>query len=205
MVWETDRASGTEREPGSFPDYLDFKARSRSLDRIGAFLRLDASLQPDTGDPVRVAGLAVTPEMLDILGVRATRGRTIAAADDELQAPPTVLISDRLWRAAYGSRDVIGQAIRVNDRQRTVIGIVPATADFGLTQMLAEADYGGGTRATRQYVDLWIPLQGDVKRYPRSTHPVLLVGRLAPGVSASAAQDELAAIRRRFGAAIQRR
>jgi predicted permease len=141
-----------------------------------------------------VAGLAVTPEMLDILGVRATRGRTMAAADDELQAPPTVLISDRLWRAAYGSRDVIGQAIRVNDRQRTVIGIVPATADFGLTQMLAEADYGGGTRATRQYVDLWIPLQGDVKRYPRSTHPVLLVGRLAPGVSASAAQDELAAI-----------
>jgi hypothetical protein len=38
MVWETDRATGTVREPGSLPDFLDFRSRTRSLDRLGAFI-----------------------------------------------------------------------------------------------------------------------------------------------------------------------
>ncbi len=28
MIWETDRKSGTMREPASIPDYFDFKGRS---------------------------------------------------------------------------------------------------------------------------------------------------------------------------------
>jgi putative ABC transport system permease protein len=194
MLWETDRASGTEREPASFPDFLDFKARSRTLDRIGAFMPVDANLQPDQGDPMRVAALAVTPEIPEILGVRTIAGRSMTAADDQLQAPATALVSERLWRTAYGARDIVGQTIRVNDRVRTVIGIVPSDADFGIVQILAAADYGGGTGGPRMHVDVWIPLQGDPKRFPRSTHPILLAGRLAPGVVVSVAHDELAKI-----------
>src|SRR5688572_13874600 len=37
MVWETDRKSGTLREPASFPDYFDFQERSRSYQRLAAF------------------------------------------------------------------------------------------------------------------------------------------------------------------------
>jgi putative ABC transport system permease protein len=194
MLWETDRASGTEREPASFPDFIDFKARSRTLDRIGAFMPVDANLQPDQGDPMRVAGLAVTPEIPDILGIRTIVGRAMSAADDQPQAPATALISQRLWRTAYGGRDLVGRTIRINDRVRTVIGVVPANADFGVVQILAAADYGGGTGDPRMQVDVWIPLQGDSKRFPRTTHPTLLAGRLAPGVVVSAAQDELAKI-----------
>src|SRR5262245_54845521 len=32
MVWETDRDSGTTREPSSVPDYLDFQERNRSFE-----------------------------------------------------------------------------------------------------------------------------------------------------------------------------
>ena len=31
MVWETDRHTGTRREPASVPDFLDFKRDSRAL------------------------------------------------------------------------------------------------------------------------------------------------------------------------------
>ena len=39
-----------------------------------------------------------------------------------------------------------------------------------------------------------MPLQGDPARLPRSTHPILLLGRLAPGVTRPAAHDELSRI-----------
>src|SRR5512143_4162620 len=44
MVWETDRHTGTSREPGSVPDYLDFAAWTRRLDHVGAFLAGEMNL-----------------------------------------------------------------------------------------------------------------------------------------------------------------
>jgi predicted permease len=196
MLWETDAASGTSREPASFPDFVDFKAQSRTTDRIGAFMAIDGNLQPATGDPMRLAALAVTPEMLDILGVRPTRGRLLLPSDDMPGPPGPVVISERLWRSAYNGAELIGQTIRINDRPRTVVGIVPTDADFGIVQILRAADYGGGfgTRDSRTRVDVWMPLQADARRFPRSTHPILLMARLAPGITSTAGQQELTRI-----------
>src|SRR6476619_2500413 len=38
MVWQTDRNTGTTREPASFPDYLDFKSRSRTFAQLAAVM-----------------------------------------------------------------------------------------------------------------------------------------------------------------------
>ena len=37
MVWETDRNTGTNREPASFPDFIDLKDRSRQFTGFAAF------------------------------------------------------------------------------------------------------------------------------------------------------------------------
>jgi predicted permease len=202
MLWQTDRASGTRHEPASFPDFLDFQQRSLTVDTIGAFQAFDANLQPDRGDPSRAAAIAATPEVLRLLGVRPMAGRAFVAADDRPGAQPTVLISDRLWKAAFAAEDVIGRTLRVNDRARVIIGIVPTAADTGIAQMLLAADYGGGfaLRDARTRVDLWTPLQADTTRNPRENHPFLLLGRMRAGVDRSAAQEELA----RIAAALER-
>src|SRR4028119_1723409 len=36
MVWQTDRDSGTTREPASIPDFLDLQERSQRFERIAA-------------------------------------------------------------------------------------------------------------------------------------------------------------------------
>ncbi len=47
MVWETDRNTGTTREPASLPDYLDIKERARTP---GAGRRADGRRdEPDAG------------------------------------------------------------------------------------------------------------------------------------------------------------
>jgi predicted permease len=69
-------------------------------------------------------------------------------------------------------------------------------SDFGILQILTSAAYGRSfaDRGERSAVDVWTPLQADAQSLPRSTHPVLVVGRLAPGATFGVAQSELAGI-----------
>ncbi len=197
MVWETDRGSQTTREPGSLPDYLDYRARTRTLESMGALVAREVNLTPPGGEPLRLAGARVTDSLLPLLGVSPVVGRRFTADDDRPGSAPVVLLSDSLWRRLF-NRDpaALGQTISLNEEPHTIVGIVPDAADFGVLQVLSAAAYGRafadrgeGTRA-----DLWVPLRGDPQALPRSTHPILMVGRLALGIAPAAAQDELAAI-----------
>ena len=44
MVWETDRKSGTTREPASVPDFQDFQQQSRRFSALAAFAAQEVSL-----------------------------------------------------------------------------------------------------------------------------------------------------------------
>ncbi len=197
MVWETDRASGTTHEPASLPDFLDFKERSRRVGEFAAFIAGEANLNPDTGDPSRVATLNITERFLPMLGISPILGRLFTASEDMPGGGSVVLISEALWQRQF-QRDsgVIGRSLRINDRPREIVGVVPAAADFGILQVLRAADYGRGyaQRDARTIVDVFGPLQGDPKRLPRDTHPLFVIGRLAPGASVESGQQELGAI-----------
>src|SRR4029078_4449636 len=54
MVWETDRNTGTTREPASVADYLEFKSRTRTFDELAAMAAGEVNLTPDHGDPLRL-------------------------------------------------------------------------------------------------------------------------------------------------------
>ena len=47
VVWETDRNTGTFREPGSFPDFLDYRQRSRRIEQLAAFIATEVNYTPD--------------------------------------------------------------------------------------------------------------------------------------------------------------
>jgi putative ABC transport system permease protein len=197
MVWETDRASGTTHEPASFPDFVDFKQRSRRIAEFAAFIAGEANLNPDAGDPSRIATLNISERFLPMLGVAPIVGRRFTAAEDAPGGGAVVLISESLWQQQF-ARDpgIVGRTLRLNDRPRTIVGVVPASADFGILQVLRAADYGGGfaLRDARTTVDVFAPLQGDPQRLPRSTHPLFVIGRLAPDATLVTAQQEMTAI-----------
>jgi putative ABC transport system permease protein len=197
LIWETDRDTGTTHEPGSWPDFVDFERRSRRLDRFAGVIAGDATLTPENGEPARVASMAVTHGLLPLLGIDPLVGRTFTPNEDTTGGPAVALISEALWqRVFFRDPGVIGRTLRIDDRPWTVIGVVPADADFGILQVLSAADYSRGfaDRDPRSQVDVWMPLQADPERLVRDTHPLIMLGRLAPGASSSAAQEELAAI-----------
>jgi len=197
MLWETDRNSGTTREPGSIPDLLDYQARGKALDGLAGVIAGTVNLIAGTADPNQIAMLQVSHEMFPLLGVPPIAGRRFTAEEDLAGGPLVALISASLWRGSFGgSPSAIGQTIRLDDRPYTIVGVMPDASDFGVLQILGAAAYSRGfaDRGERTRVDVWTPLQPDPQALPRSTHPVLMLGRLAPGSNVDAAQQEFAGI-----------
>jgi predicted permease len=197
MIWETDRSSNTTREPASVPDYLDFQTRVSHFESIAALAGAEVNMNAASGDPVRVAGLAMTRGFLSMLGTRPLVGRDFNEAEDRAGGPRAVMISESLWERSYGrDPDVVGQTLRLNDIPRPIIAVLPESADFGILQLLSAADYSRAfaDRGDRARVDVWLPLQPNPRTAPRDTHPIFVMGRLKPGASAVIAQSELSGI-----------
>jgi putative ABC transport system permease protein len=197
MVWETDRASGTSHEPGSVPDFQDLRSRSRTLSTLAAFIPGQANLAVPGTDPRHIAALSVTADLLPLFGVHPLVGRLFTASDDQPGGPKVALIGESLWRSAYNADPaVVGRTIRLDDAERTVVGVLPANADFGIRQLLGAADYQRGFAdvPTRVRVEAWLPAQLDPAALPRNTHPILMVGQLAAGATIASAQREVAGI-----------
>lgn len=197
IAWETDGASGTVREPASLPDFIDFRDRTRAFQSLEAVLATELNMTPPAGDTVRLASLQVTPGMLPMLGLSPAVGRGFAAGDDRRGGPRIAIISDALWARVFDRRpDVQGQTLRFDDVQYEVIGVAPDAADFGALQVLGRAAYARGfaDRGMPARVDVWTPLVSDTEEWPRQTHPLFMIGRLAPGATRAAAQAEFEAI-----------
>lgn len=197
LVWETDRNSGTQREPASVPDFLDFAERSTRFEQLAALQGVEVNVTPADGEPVRLAALAVSHEFLSLTGLRPLLGRGFTEAEDRPGAPQVAVIGEDLWERLF-ARDpgVIGRTLRFDDVPYTVVGVLPDGADFGTLQILSAADYSRSfaDRGHGVEVEVWVPLRPDPESLPRSTHPIFLLGRLAPGATREEAQREMDAI-----------
>ncbi len=197
MLWETDRDTGTTREPSSVPDFLDFRAGAQRFEKLAAFAGAEVNLTPLRGEPTRLAALEVSHGYLELLGTQPLLGRAFREEDDRPGSPRVALLGESLWRRLF-SRDpaVLGRTVRLDDQPTTVIGVVPDAAGFGSLQVLSAADYSRSfaDRGRDTQVEIWLPLQPDPETSPRDTHPLFVLGRLAPGASRDAAQREMAAI-----------
>ena len=204
VLWETDRQSGTTREPGSLPDWIDYRERTQSFAGLAGFVpsEVNVTLGPaGGGEPERLQAVEVTGEFLSVLGVTPTEGRGLTGEDARPGGPAVVvlgsLFAERLASSGDepgGRASLVGRVIRLDGQARTVIGILPRDADFGLYQVLRAADYGRSfaDRAAHAGIDVFLPLQQTAEELPRSTHPLFMVGRLRG--DAASAQREVSAI-----------
>ncbi len=191
MVWETDRASDTFHEPASWPDVADFRERTRTLAGIGVVAGQDYTLSGE-GDPERVTGLSVTPNLLQLLGVRPLAGRLFEESEGGA-GDLVVLLGEEFWRARFAADPgVVGTRLLLNEQPAIVVGVVPADADLGIRQVHERADYAPAFSGAD--VAIWRAIRPSPEFFPRQTHPFLTLARLAPGVSLAVAQEDLAAI-----------
>ena len=163
----------------SLPELRDFRELNKSFSEIGSATTNNFNMGVQ-GMPEQISGAVATPGLFRALEVNAQIGRTFN--DDE--ATPgndgVVLLSDGLWRRAFGGDpSVLGRVLILNARKRTVIGVLPP----GFT-------YPGFTG-----IEMWAPLapaDSDLSENNRGNHAFEVVARLKPGVSLAQARAELA-------------
>ncbi|MEM7416621.1 MAG: ABC transporter permease [Gemmatimonadota bacterium] len=108
----------------SVPEIEDYRSGATSLEAVAEFSAMTFNmLGHDT--PRRVRAGIVTGNYFDVMGLRATLGRTITAGDDGEEAASVMVLSDPYWRQVFGGDpEVIGRTVRINGRTVTVVGVL---------------------------------------------------------------------------------
>ena len=161
------------------PNVADIAARSRTIEDIGLGRSWSYHLKTASGTTVISGGIA-TPGMFRALGIRAQRGRVFGDADMLGRESDVAVISDELWRTAFGAdANIVGRSIDLDGHSVVVVGVLDSAV--ALPKL--------------SYVKLWRPLDfrpTDEKN--REWAGFIAYGRLRPGMSMDQARADLMGI-----------
>ncbi|MGH9780734.1 MAG: ABC transporter permease [Candidatus Acidiferrales bacterium] len=153
-------------------DFLDWQKQARSFQEMAATADMwHQRILTGAGAPDQVLTAQASSNFFKVLGNHAALGQTFLP--DE---PQGVVLSNYYWRAHFSANpSVIGQAINLDGKPYTIIGVMPP--DF----------YFIGTPA-----DVWLPLTFTALDGANHANPSLeVIARLGPGVRQGQAEAEM--------------
>lgn len=164
-------ARGETQALVSIANFKDWRDHSSSFEAMSSYRPGESSVTPgDTAEYARIA--SVDAQFFRVFGVEPVIGRTFTPEEVSPDAPPYVLISHAYWQARFaGDGRILERTIRVNNRSRSIIGVLPAGFQFP-----------GQT-------DMWLPQA--TRSTSRTGHNLFAVGRLKAEVSLEHAQADL--------------
>jgi predicted permease len=185
MVWETS-SDNAERwvAPANF---VDWRREASAFESLAAFDDFFPTLG-GRGDAERLHALGASGTLFTTLGVEAALGRTLQPGDDAADAGDVAVLSHGLWQRLFGgAADVVGRTLALDSRAYTIVGVMPEGFE---TPLIRNIDlWLNGERG----VPRTFPFGGDLSSV-RDSHIISVVGRLRPGVTREAAQQELGAL-----------
>jgi putative ABC transport system permease protein len=180
-VWTSTAAQA--KGGHSAGDFQDVQRETRTLQAIAGYRGDLAAVSAQPGSVSQLAASYVTADFFDVLGTRASIGRTFTRTTDGATAERLVVLSQPAWQQMFGTdRSVVGRTVRVNAQPYTVVGVMPRGFQWP-----------DGAR-------LWLLSRGPVPPSPievpdpltnRDVSYFEAVARLKPGVSLADAQNEL--------------
>jgi len=109
----------------SVPEIKDLRAQTKMFDAVVEYHTMAFQLY-GLGDPQRLQTGVVSDNFFQVLGVRPTIGRLFQPGEEEVGAPPVVLLSYAYWKNVLGGdRKIVGAKFTMNDRVHTIIGVLP--------------------------------------------------------------------------------
>jgi putative ABC transport system permease protein len=183
LIVVRERSTNFERGSVGYMNWLDWHPGQRSFTDLTLVRRenFNFSMGAGVGAPERVRGIRASSGLFSVLGLKPLIGRDITAAEDVDGAPNVALISENLWRKHFArSPTVLGQRVVIDGLEREIVGVFPATLQFGRNP------------------DVFVPL-GEIVKEPgmqdRDNHQGFwTIGRLKPGVSLDQANSDLNAV-----------
>src|SRR5262245_22137376 len=164
----------------SFPNFLDWREQNQFFTGIAAWGAGGYTLTGN-GDPEQLTGSSISYNTFEVLGVAPLHGRTFSADEDRPENDLVVILGHGLWERRFGAnREIIGQKIMINNRSRTVIGVMPPGFKFP------------------EIAELWVPLALNTTLWTRNDHGLGCVARLKPDATLAQSQADMNAVARRI-------
>ena len=185
QIWESHPA--LPQLQVTVPDFRDWRNQARSFEQIAAYTlsAMNTSTLLGQGEPAIVHATMASSDLFPAMGIQPSAGRAFNEAE-ERSKQQVALISENLWRRKFAADPaIVGRQIRLETQSFRVLGIVPQRQAFP------------------EWADLWMPLsliEPDLQNR-RKFHPLEVIARLKPGVSAEQAQSEIQGIARQLAQA----
>ncbi|HZP47825.1 MAG TPA: ABC transporter permease [Vicinamibacterales bacterium] len=177
----------------SQPELEDLRDRTGAFDGVSAVWPVSASFVGGA-QPERIEVLVTSANYFELLGAAPQLGRVYGPADAVPGFSDAVVISDGLWRRAFGAaRDVIGRKVVMDTDTYTIVGVMPARFRHPGETVQGEVDMWSACGfAAAPFVS---PPRRDQNFIPG------VIGRLAPGLTLAQAQSRLDALAAQLQAA----
>jgi putative ABC transport system permease protein len=170
-----------ERMSVSYPDYVDWRSRTRSFDGLAVFRHPEVNLT-GIGPPRRAKSMEASATYFPTLGVRPLAGRTFEEDEDRPGGAPVTVLGEDLARKLFGSpAAALGRTLQIDGTPTTVVGVMP------------------GTFRVDGHPELWAPVGPKMVGHTadRGNHPGLrAVARLKKGVTFGEARLDLESVGR---------
>ena len=165
----------------SYPDYVDWRSRTRSFEEMGVFRIPEVNLT-GVGAPRRVKAMEASASYFPTLGVPTLVGRTFEKDEDRPGGAPVAVLGENLARKLFGSpAAALGQSLQVDSNPTTVVGVMPRTF------------------RVKGHPELWVPMGPRMVGDPanRGRHPGLtVVARLKKDVGFAEGRLDLESVGR---------
>ncbi|MBV9745651.1 MAG: ABC transporter permease [Acidobacteriia bacterium] len=156
-------------------EYFTFLDEGRVFEKLGMWDRQVAGVT-GLGNPEQVTVLAVTSEILPILGVQPILGRWFTERDDSPGSPETAMLSYDYWQQRFGgSTSAIGRTLVTGGTPREIVGVMPR-----------------GFRFLDWKAALYLPLRFDRGKVMLGDFSYGMLARLKPGIALAQANADVA-------------
>jgi putative ABC transport system permease protein len=157
-------------------NFLDWRRESKTIPLMALYSG-GRAVVTNNGETDIVPIGVVSPEFFTVFNALPIRGRAFTSDEDRPNAPRAVIVSYGFWQERLGGRaDVLSQSVEISGVPWAIVGVAPRGFDFP-----------SGAR-------LWTPIRNDDRQCGRGCVYLNGIGRLADGVTADAARQEMAAI-----------
>ncbi|MBV8577042.1 MAG: ABC transporter permease, partial [Acetobacteraceae bacterium] len=175
---------GAEDVNVSIPEWKDLE--NSGIFQYVALQFSGSSNLTGSSQPTRIAAKVVTPNYFAMLGVGAQLGRTFDPGDSTPGFNLECVISDGLWKRAFGADPrILGKTVRVDNDVYRVVGVMPP----GFRDQ--------GTTSEERNTEQWAAAGFAAAPFPpplRNSRLATAVARLKPGLTLASAQAHIDAL-----------
>jgi predicted permease len=181
LVWMSERHEQIPIRMISYPNFLDWRARTRSFEAMATTRGWPTTLT-GAGEAQSLTARLVTANYFRVMRAHPLLGRDFTGEEDRFGAPSVTILSHGFWQRQFGGdQNILGKSITLGNQPFTVIGVMPDSfrhSELGAVPSLwllvgQRAEPGGG----------WFERDTRIAGF--------VVARLKAGVSLEQARSEM--------------